>query len=337
VEPVALFEYSLSERDLQRWDFALVITNADLVTQYKPYAFAALSRSLEVSLVSTFRIDPGSEDPETPSSERIAAMSRRIKALVLHGLGHLGGLGHSPGKEDPMRDFKQIGDLDTVGGFDQVQQEQLRTSLAEVADQRLEEEESFERSRALSFYLYALWLNRRELFGAVREARPWEFPLRLSRLSAGALASILILLLTAETWHLGIHQPFSTLIPLMFATVLFTTLYVAHRQRLLLGWHNRIRSEQSAVTSAAALLIVLCGMLVSFCGLFAVVLLVVTTVFQPEVVQSWVETPSKEIAFSQYVALAAFVSCIAILIGALGATFEEHFYFRHITLVDEEV
>ena len=35
--------------------------------------------------------------------------------------------------------------------------------------------------------------------------------------------------------------------------------------------------------------------------------------------------------------MSAFVASVAILIGALGASFEEQHYFRHVIFVDEEI
>jgi hypothetical protein len=50
----------------------------------------------------------------------------------------------------------------------------------------------------------------------------------------------------------------------------------------------------------------------------------------------WAASLNGEIQAVHYVVLAAFVASLGLLIGALGASFEQHYYFRHVTYIDEE-
>ena len=71
--------------------------------------------------------------------------------------------------------------------FDERELAALDAAFASVADTRLEERETSVMT-GLQFALRAAAINRGEIVEAVRAARPWEFPQRLSRLTtAGGL------------------------------------------------------------------------------------------------------------------------------------------------------
>jgi hypothetical protein len=88
-EPVVLLEYGITERAAKHWDFALVVTGADLHSYYKPYALGAPSRAVNVAVLSTAHLDPQATQSAATSAERIAVMARRLGALVLHLFGQL--------------------------------------------------------------------------------------------------------------------------------------------------------------------------------------------------------------------------------------------------------
>jgi len=77
-ESVVLLEVGVTERDSNRLDFGLLITPADLVGHYKPFALAAVSRSLDLAVVSTARIDPEATDEDLPRDERVQVMAARL-------------------------------------------------------------------------------------------------------------------------------------------------------------------------------------------------------------------------------------------------------------------
>ena len=58
--------------------------------------------------------------------------------------------------------------------------------------------------------------------------------------------------------------------------------------------------------------------------------------FSRRIVDAWTGLAPTGATFSHFLALCGFIATVAILIGALGASFEAEGYFRHVALVDEE-
>lgn len=335
IEPVALLDQGTEERETRRWDFAVVITPADLIGHYKPFSLAIVSRLHDTSVISTARIDALSVDVAEDRDKRIATLARRIKALVFHTVGHLWGLNHDPESSNWMCDIQTVGDLDPLANWNAEQIERTRENLREIADVRLEEQST--RPSSLRFYAQSAWINRHEIYDAVREARPWEFPARLSRLTTAAVSAAVILMLTAETWELALNQSAATIAGLMSGALLLTTVYVVQRQQLLVRRAPPRLSEQWVITNVSTLAIVLGGMITSIVSLFVLILVVGRLLFRPSLVAAWADGPPAHIGWGHYLFIAAFVSSVSIVIGALGASFEEQHYFRHVTFVDEEV
>lgn len=335
-EPVSLLDSGRAERDARHWDFALVISGSDLVAHEKSFALGVPSRALGVAVISTVRIDPkasGDDVPEgLPEDERRRIMARRLAALALHLFGHLNGLDHGGEPGSAMHDVSGVRDLDARGAFDEAQAERLAGELADVADLRLEERGA---RAPLPFYLQAAWENRDDVGSAIRLARPWMFPLRLSRLTTAACSALVVLLLTAETWDLAMNQHGGVVAALATVVLLATTAYVLHRQRLLVRRSRRL-TEQTVIANVSLTCTVLLGLLVTWTGLFGLVLLAARTLYPRELVAEWAASLGAAPGLPHFLVLAGFVASLGLVIGALGASFEEENYIRHIAYVDEE-
>ncbi|MEZ5450771.1 MAG: hypothetical protein R3E89_17975 [Thiolinea sp.] len=115
-EPSALLEDGSQIREAREWDYAFVITSADLKARYKPYALAALSNALDAAVISTSRIDPQSYQPGLATSERLHLLANRLQVLLLHAFGHLNGLEHQDSAPPHL-----LTDLQSADGLDAVQ------------------------------------------------------------------------------------------------------------------------------------------------------------------------------------------------------------------------
>jgi len=334
-EPVALLDFGIHERDAMHWDFCLVVTGADLVSHYKPYALAVPSRSVSVGVISTARIDPKAEGREMPEEDRALLMAQRIHALALHLFGHLNGLEHGGELPQAMFDLREVADLDRMDGYDAEDVERLREELEDVADVRLEEVRGAA-SRPLAFYPRAVWMNLDDIWSAVRLAQPWMFPVRLSRLTTAAASALVILLITAEAWDLGMNQRPGFVVALSVLTLLATTAYVLKRQRLLVRRGRGRLTEQTVVTNVSIALTVMLGLGVTYAALYGLTLLLARVLFPDPLVATWAASLDGGVGARHYLVLAGFVAALGILIGSLGASFEEESYFRHIAYVDEE-
>lgn len=364
MEIVDLLDQGVAERQAKGWDFALVITGSELESFYKPFALGAPSRSLSVAVASTVRIDPrasgrgtlvragsvvrAGSGPDRSRRRRTAeaaalgevdrteVMTARLHALVLHLFGHLNELGHHEDPESYMYDLAAVVDLDRMRRFSAEAVEYLDGELEEVADVRLEEERSAYRGGRAAFYLRALWHNRDDIADAVRRARPWQFPLRFSRLTAAAFSALLILLITAEAWDLGMSQrpPFVT--GLSLVTLVGASVYLLRRQGLLVRREVARLTELTVVSNVSTVISVALGLLTTYAMLFGTTLLLGRTLYRPRLVAVWAESLGGGVTWVHYLVLAAFVASLGLLIGALGASFEGQSYFRHVAWVDEE-
>ena len=333
-EPVLLLDHGINERAAKSWDFAFVITGADLVSHYKSYALGVLSRSVDVAVISTSRIDPDGE-AELAEEERTERLTHRIYALALHQFGHLNGLDHARDRGGFMESPGCVSDLDRMESFSPDEIRRLEEELRGVADARMEEVEGAADSR-LRFYFQAGWQERGDIGRSIRNARPWLLPLRLSRLTTAALSALLILLVTAEAWDLGMSQSPGFIAALSILALAVTTAYILKRQRLLVHRGAGRLGEQIVVTHVAITLSIVIGLALTYAGLFLLVLAVSLVVFPKPLVEGWTASFEGHVTLSHYLVLAGFVASLGIVIGSLGASFEEQQHFRHVAYVDEE-
>ncbi len=338
VEPSLLLSQAVEERDAKHWDFAFVLTSSELVGNYSPYCFAALSRPLDAAAISLSLIDPMALGVEVNESERIERIARRLSRLMLHAMGHLTGLPKSDHPNDLLFHPPDANALDHMAGMGSEELERQRSALEQIADQRLEEGDGRQLSYPV-FVLRAAWINQKEIREAIWAARPWEFPKHLSRLTIASFSTLAILFMTAESWDLALAQGGFRIGVLLVLSLLATTIYVVLRQQLLVRRGKR-RSEQSVVTSMSALGIVFVGMAVTWLSLFAVGVGLSYLLFPNQLIATWASSTiaeAKQVGILARPNMAVFAASLGLLIGALGASFESQHYFRHIIFVDEEI
>lgn len=350
-EPVDLIDYGVAERDALRWDFALVITQADLKSYFKPYALGVPSQAVSVAVASTARIDPealpafpgerrlSDRFPEGPAAggeppERHEVLGHRLYALAMHLFGHLGGLDHARDPTHFMFAPRAISDLDCMSSYADEAQAELLEELHEVADVRLEERSQHPRQRVL-FYVRAAWQERGDICSAIVGVRPWAFPLHFSRLTTAAASTLMVLITTAEAWELGMTQPFWRVALLSMVSLGGTSAYLVGHQRLLNRRRTPRLSEQRVVASTAVIAAVTLGMATTYVLLFGLTLAIGFAFFSEALVEGWAAS-APDIGPARYLSLAGFVAALGLAIGALGASFEEQGYFRHVAFADEE-
>lgn len=336
-EPGVFLLSGQAERDAWKWDLVFVITAADLIGHYKPFAFATVSRTLDLAVLSTARIDPGSVDTTVDRATRIRLIAERLVVLLFRCLGHLNGLDAVADRDNLMSDAEDVAELDRMRDLTDEQRAVLTRNLHAVADPRLEEEATTVPMSTPAFLVKAAWTQRREIAASVREARPWQFPIHLSRLTTAAGSAMIVLLLTAETWDFALSQSLLSVALLMLVIVGLTTVHVVMKQQLLVRRQDRPLSEQIAVSNISSVAIVLSGLTSTLLLLFVVSLTLSLLLWSDTVVESWAASIGSEIAARHYRLMCGVVAAFSLAIGALGAAFEEPSYFRHVIFVDEEL
>ena len=333
---VRLLDVGAGELESMHWDLALVLTDDDLETHYRPYCFAAPSSILSTAVLSTNRLDPRATGEPGDTEARVSAMSQRLFALAAHTVGELIGLDHSNRPSDLMFDLAEVSDLDAMKTFSPAATLVLREELHDVADLRLEERGRASRWSRWGFYLRALWHERDVVFKAVRQARPWQFPFRFTRLLAAAFSTLLLLSITAEAWDLGMSQRPWLVALLSAGAVLVVSRFLLYRQQLLGRRTGSTPGELRVVAHAAVALSLVVGMVTTYVVLFASTLIIGLLFFRRHLVEQWAASIEGPITVNHYLIFAGFVASLGILLSALGASFEEQTYFRHVALVDEE-
>jgi len=329
-ESSELLRQAAEIRGADEQDVTLLITADELIARYRPFALAALSRPLDAAVISTARLVGNGNTTDT--------VVDRLATLMMHALAHIAGLPASPDRQHLLHHPQAPGDLDAMQRFDERDLVDLGQAFREIADTRLEDAAGPASSR-WRFVLQAININRGEIADAVRAARPWEFPQRLSRLSTAAVSTLAVLLMTAEGWDLGLSQSAWTLALTSLFVLALTTTFVVHRQQLLLSRHRQL-SEQLIVTRSAALLIVVTGLATTWSAALLLALLATCTLFENALIASWAAASALEsdaVGWTERMKMASFSASISLLIGALGASFEDQHHFRHVIFVDEEL
>ena len=187
----------------------------------------------------------------------------------------------------------------------------------------------------LLFHLTVAWRNRGEILAAMRQIAPWTFPLRFGRLTIAAASTLLILVITAESWDLGMSQRAGEVITFAGLAVLGSALFVLQRHRLLVRTGSRL-TEQTVITRLSMALAVLVGMAGTWLLLFALVFFCSQVLFDEALVRGWAQSLDEPPGLERYLVFSGFVATLGIIIGALGASFEPGGYFRHVAYIDEE-
>ncbi len=336
-EPSALLRDGSNLRESEGWDFALLFTSADLISRYQPFAFAATSSALDLAVISTNRLDPKGYDTPTSERQRIEVLTNRLVVLCQRSLGHLSGLPNSKDPGNIMGSPVTPNSLECAQNLDADQKSAMQNNLSLVADPRLEETNVSRDFSKFRFYARSAWINRHEVLDAVLHAKPWQFPFRLLRLSAAALSTMIVLMITAETWHLAATQDLTKLGSILFGALATTTVFVIAKQNLFVHKLTLNITEQTVISNVSAFIIVLLGMITSLIVLMSICLAFSALLYSPELVGQWANSNAEFIDISHYLKTAALVTTLSLLIGALGASFEAQHYFRHVVFVDEEL
>ncbi len=324
-EPVQLLDASEIDRDRRGWDFTIVVTARELHGREKVRALGVTAGIFATAIASTaFLKEPSSSERSVPP---------RLHALVMHLFGRLNGLAFEK-SSTWMRRVEEASDLDTMVGFDETALKELSNRMAEVADVRVEEMAGRSPSRS-SFYVRSLWQNRGALPRAFLRMRPWSFPLKLRRLTTAAGSTLVVLMMTAESWEVAINLSAAVVVLLSVVAVILTSIYLINVQHLVAGREGPLR-EQRAVSNAGTVAAVVAGMIVTYASVFLAGWLLAASLFVDPLLAKWTGVPSGDSAFLR-VRLAALAACFSVVIGALGASFEPYGYFRHITQIDDEV
>ena len=334
-EPVELLDAGAAEKEIAGWDFALVVTAVDLRARSRPFALAAPSNALDCGALSLARLDPGLRT-ELDDDTRADVMARRLAALALHTFGHLNGLRHSADPAGLMHPPGRPADLDSMELFSGAERAELAEEVADVADPRMEETGLVHELTDAAFAVKATLLGLDDVLDGLLTIKPWRFPFQLAKLSTAAVSTLVVLVITAEAWDLGTRQPPWLVALLSVGTLAATSVYLVGRQHLLNHRHGRRRTEQRVVSNVTILLALAIGMATTYAALYVTTLALAFVLFDAPIRDAWAGSLGTPVGLGHILTFAGFVAAFGLAVGALGASFEDETYFRHVAYVDEE-
>ncbi len=252
IDPIDLVETGCSEKISRSWDFAIVVTDAELVARERPFTVGIPSSALETVVLTTARFPAEDE-----------ATGLRIAALAQYLFGHVLGLvPHEPGA---MRQQASSG-VTSLEEFDEADRALVNRRLAEVADLRLEERRH--RLNRDLFGLSAFFANPRGVLTYVVGYQPWLQPFRLGGLTAAAFVTTLLFFLGAESWEMGVGMAPAVSVGAARLAIAGATLFLYRGQNLTELTRRRVLSEQLARSRVVLLLCITIGMLTLWLLLF---------------------------------------------------------------------
>jgi len=309
-----LLEFAAHQKLLQEWDYVLVLTEEVLLGAGEEIMVGAVSSVLEASLLS---LDPFLSDTD----------SNRIVTFQLHLLGRLFDLREADGG---LMQIPQLRQAYGPPAFSPEQLEKIDAHLGEVADARIEEQAGRPRS-AIAFTWESLKADPVGIFKDVLAYHPWKQPFRLAKLTASSVATMIILMMTAEVWEIGAQLPWSLLGALAVLAIVGATLLVYHGRQLSSLCRQFMRTEQNVRARIVLLLCLGCGMTSLYIVLWVVAFLVALAV--PDAVHDgWLR---QELGLDGMARFCAMVAGIGAAAASLGGNLEDPEDLKYELFVEE--
>jgi predicted Zn-dependent protease len=317
------------------YDAILVVTDTAIVSRAEKMVPGLASAPARVMHISTRRLRvSGRGEPLRPMDS--PTVRRNAAALVLHLLGHLFGLRHGTTDDGVMAPFAFDPDRPALPAFSDDDRRRLQTLAPRFPD-RHEVDEGIVSD--LAFHLTSALRNGSQVLLPVVRSRAPLLPLSLPRLATAALAPAIILVFTAEIWDAGFHMTNSEIWTFAAFSVVASAGYLLMAQRLFLPQkEKRYNSEHLAVVNVAMTLTVLVAAAWLFTMLLILMLGVQMFIFPPDLVREWpsLDLGPADIGFTDQLRIAALISAIGVLTGALGGGLESRDVVRHLALFEAE-
>jgi hypothetical protein len=249
---------------------------------------------------------------------------------MLHTVGHLLNLPHSPDPTNLMHDLQLVDDLDRMSAFTPEQVALMDTNLAREA-----RDEVWRGSR-WRFALRKIPANRVSIWRTVARANPLRLVLRLPTMLTAGFSLFIVVFFTAEIWDVASSLALPALILFSVISIVAASmvLYKAFAVRSG-GARSGIIAESVVVAEAATLLSLLLTMIVLYLGFLLVGVGGALTFFPDALKQTW---PSVEPAVEliHHVKLGMIVAAMGVLAGSLGGRAERKELIQRVLFLDEE-
>lgn len=315
LDPLPLLEFGVEAKIDRGWDFALVVVPNGLDPTERTGTDEIPSSALEVGVASTEALATADGDLADP-----------LAARTLRLLGHLWGLPKAD--RGPM-----ASDTAALEKFSATDRETVRLRLGEVSDERMEERDG-EAVRRFGAYARAFLADPRGIVTDILGYSPWRLPLRMGRLTAAAAVSIVVFILGAESWELGVNIEEWPLAIATALSVVAATIFLFAGQNLvgLSAGGTRSRREQFLRMRVVLFATLLAGMITLWL-LLAVGSCALVLALPAEVPARWL---GSALSFADIARYAAFLATLGVLAGALGGSLEAEGKFKAMLYFDDK-
>ena len=317
------------------YDAILVVTDAAIVSRREKEVPGLASAPARVMTISTRRLRVSARgEPLHPLDS--AVVLRNAAALVLHLVGHLFGLRHVNTAGAVMEPFTFDPERGTLPEFTEDTRRRLRKMAPHFPDRHDVDEGTLSE---LWFHLTSALRHPSQVLLPVLRSRAPLLPLRLPRLATAAVAPALILVFTAEIWDAGFHMTNREVWTFAIFSVVASAVYLMMAQRLFLPQkEKRYNTEHLAVVNVAMALTILVAVAGMFTMLMVLMLGVQIFIFPPDLIREWpsLDLGRADIGLTDQLRIAALISTIGVLTGALGGGLESRDVVRHLALFEGE-
>lgn len=313
------------------YDLVVVVTDVGVGSRDQSLVSGLASEVGHVCVVSTrkLRMAPRGKPTRDLTSD---AVRYNAAGLLLHLTGHVLGLRHQ--RNGPvMQPFAFDEEMDAVPAFG----DRARNTLS---DRDLSApDDVFEGGpvEGFLFHVKSALKNPEEAVGTVVGSRAPLLPLALPALSTAALVPVFILVFTAEIWDVGLNMPNTTAWAFAVGALLLSTWYITGVQNLFYPRQERSTlTEHMAVVNSSIVLTMALAMVGLFVMLGLVSLFIELYVFPPGLMQTWPTLGDATVTFQDKLRLAAFMSTVGVLTGALAGGIESRTVVQHLALFRED-
>ncbi len=314
LNPLPLLEFGVEAKIDHGWDYALVVVPNGLDPSERTGADEVPSSALEVGVASTEALGTDRDDFAAP-----------LAARALRLLGHLWGL---PSRGEGPMDCEAT----DLGAFSETEWDTVQQRLTEVSDERLEERDGTTLRRF--GYARAFLADPRGIATDILGYSPWRLPFRMGRLTAAATVSIVVFILGAESWELGVNIEEWPLGIATAVAIFAATIFLFAGQNIvgLSAGGTRTRREQFLRMRIVLFATLLLG-IVSLWILLAVGAAGIVLALPADVPASWLGAALTPADIGRY---AAFLATLGVLAGALGGSLEAEGKFKAMLYFDDK-
>lgn len=315
------------------FDMVVVITDVALYSRRHAVVAGLASPVSRVIVISTRKLlmTPRGKPVRTLDSD---AVRWNAAALLLHLIGHLLDLAHSGPEGGVMSPFAFDEMLTDLPRFNERQQRRLEHLARHAPEPELMGAGALRTfffhltsgARHAGHILRALWRNRAPLL-----------PLSLPSLATAAVAPTFLLVFTAEIWDVGLNMTNRVTLTFTLLSLFAAVWYLTGVQNLFYPRkEKRVITEHMAVVNVVIFLTILLASIGLFVMVALLMLFIEFYIFPAGLISTWPTLEDPVVTTGDKIRLAAFISTIGVLTGALAGGLESRTVIRHLALFLDE-